>query len=128
MLAQVRQVLGDYDGARAAIELCEAVGGQDDVINYAITHAVRARLALAQGDSAAAERWARSAVDHAFQTDFTFVRGETLLTLAAVLESLGRLDEAVTDAHRALELYEAKRDRLGESRARELLEQLGALA
>jgi tetratricopeptide (TPR) repeat protein len=128
MLAQVREVLGDYDGARAAIELCEEVGGQEDVINYAITHAVRARLALAQSDSAAAERWARSAVDRAFQTDFTFVRGETLLTLTAVLECRGRRDEALTAAQRALELYEAKRDHLGEYRARELLEQVGAAA
>ena len=126
MLAQVQEVLGDHEGARAAIELCEEVGGQDDVINYAITHAVRARLALAEGDSEAAERWARSAVDRAFETDFTFTRGETLLTLALVLEKLDRRQESMTAARRALELYEAKADRPGASQARAQLEHLGA--
>jgi tetratricopeptide (TPR) repeat protein len=126
MLAQVREVLGDREGARAAIELCQEVGGQDDVINYAITHAVRARLALTERDSEAAERWARSAVDRAFETDFTFTRGETLLTLALVLEKLDRRQESMTAARRALELYEAKCDRPGASQARAQLEHLGA--
>jgi class 3 adenylate cyclase/tetratricopeptide (TPR) repeat protein len=128
MLAQVRELLGDHEGAGAAIELCEEIGGQDDVINYAITHAVRARLALAERDSEAAERWARSAVARAFETDFTFVRGETLLTLAFVLEKLGRREQSMTQARSALELYEAKCDRLGASQARALLERLGAVA
>ena len=128
MLSQVRELLGDHEGARAAIELCEEVGGPDDVINYAITHAVRARLALAEGDSEAADRWAQSAVDRAFETDFTFTRGETLVTLALVLEKLGRRQESVTAARRALELYEAKCDRPGASQARALLEHLEAVA
>jgi ATP/maltotriose-dependent transcriptional regulator MalT len=128
MLAQVRELLGDHEGAGAAIELCEEIGGHDDVINYAITHAVRARLALAERNSEAAERWARSAVARAFETDFTFVRGETLLTLAFVLEQLGRREQSMSEARTALELYEAKCDRLGASQARALLERLGALA
>jgi tetratricopeptide (TPR) repeat protein len=127
-LAQIHEELGDRDAARSAIELCEQIGGREDVINFAITNAVRARLAVAEGDADAAERWARSAVDRAFETDFTFTRGETLLTLALVLEKRGRREESVAEANRALELFEAKGDRGYMALARTVLKELGAAA
>ena len=87
MLARVEEMVGHPAAARSAIELCEQIGGKEDVINFAITYAVRARLALADGENEAAERWARKAVDSALVTDFTFVQGEAVLTLCFVLES-----------------------------------------
>jgi tetratricopeptide (TPR) repeat protein len=126
MLARVEEMVGTPAAARSAIELCEQIGGQEDVINFAITHAVRARLALADGEEEAAERWARKAVDSAFLTDFTFVQGEAVLTLSSVLEKLGRRKEATVEASRALELFEAKGDRPYTAQVRALLKKLGA--
>ncbi len=83
ILAEVYESLGDRDGARAAIELSDELGGEDDLLNIVITHAVRARLALADGDLNAAERWARSAVEHAFSTDNTFLQGNAQLAARA---------------------------------------------
>jgi len=128
MLAKVHEMLGDRDAARSAIELCEEIGGQEDVINFAITNAVRAQLALAEGDSEAAEQWARSAVDRAFATDFTFGQGEALLTLSFVLQKLDRREESTFAASGALELFKAKGDSLYTAQARVRLEELAAPA
>jgi ATP/maltotriose-dependent transcriptional regulator MalT len=128
MLANVYEILGNREAARSAIELCEQIGGQEDVINFAITDAVRARLALAEGDNEAAERWARSAADHAFETDFTFEQGEALLTLSFVLQTLGRREESISTARRALKLFEAKGDSPYAAQAQARLEDLAAPA
>jgi hypothetical protein len=82
--------------------------------------------ALALGDGVEAERWARSAVDHALLTDFAMVRGEATLSLARVLQALGRQDEARTTARAALDEYERKGDRIGIQQASALTAKLGA--
>jgi class 3 adenylate cyclase/DNA-binding SARP family transcriptional activator len=127
-LSRVYERLGDRDGARVAIALSGQLGVTDDVINCPVTHAVRARLALAEGDAAAAERWARSAVEHAVQTDFVSDQAAARQELARILVALGRQQEATAEAHAALELYEAKGDRPGAAETRALLEELRASA
>src|SRR5207245_5803060 len=84
-LADVEARLGDPAAARVAIEFSEQLTAPEDVINYAITHSVRARLALADGHPEAAERWARSAVRHAFVTDQPQTRADAELELARIL-------------------------------------------
>jgi class 3 adenylate cyclase len=116
-LAVLHLRLGDPDAARAAIALSDELTAQEDVLNYAITHGVRAELALAEGDGAEAERWARSAVHHAFLTDFVITQATAKLVLARVLAALGRRAEAAAEAHAALELYECKGDRAGVTQA-----------
>lgn len=128
MLARVYELLGDRTAARAAIALAEDLGGPDDVTNYTITHAVRARLALAAGHEKAAERWARSAVEHACQTDFPESQARTRLELARVLAALGRHEEARSEAGAALVLYQGKGHRPGASDARALLSSVSAPA
>lgn len=98
---------------RAAIALSDELTAPEDVLNYAITHRVRAELALTQGAGAEAERWARSAVHHAFLTDLVITQAQARLALAGVLAVLGRETEASVEARAALELYEAKGDRRG---------------
>src|SRR5207302_8876604 len=61
-LADAYEELGEPDVARAAITLSDELGAPEDVVNGAISHGVRARLALSDGDGIGAERWARSAV------------------------------------------------------------------
>ncbi|HEY2202543.1 MAG TPA: hypothetical protein VGH56_11690, partial [Solirubrobacteraceae bacterium] len=123
-LAQAYEQLGNSDAARAAIALAETLGGPDDVLNYVITHGVRARLALREGHHEDAERWARSSVKHAYTTDSIDYQGQTRLQLAHVLASLGRNDEAIQEAHAASDLYAAKGDEFGRSQAHTLLNQL----
>jgi hypothetical protein len=127
-LAVVHERLGDHDAARGAIELSDRLGAAEDVGNYAITHAVRARLALADGDMDAAERWARSSVDHACLRDDPIPQAEAKLALARVLAALDRQEEAGLEARAALRLFTAKGDRPGASQAQALVEELGARA
>jgi tetratricopeptide (TPR) repeat protein len=123
-LADVYELLGDREAAARAIELSDELGAAEDLINSIVTDRVRARLALAEGDRVAAERWARRAAEAASVTDFPEERGDAFLDLARVLSAVGRDDEAVLEARRALAEYEAKGDRPSGGRARALLEQL----
>jgi ATP/maltotriose-dependent transcriptional regulator MalT len=124
ILARIYELLGDRDAARAAIALSDELTPPQDRINYTITHAVRARLALAEGDGDTAVRWIRSAVEHAFATDFPLYQARAELELAHVLAALGDLDQAISAARKASELYEAKGDRPGVAEAQTLHDEL----
>ena len=124
MVARSYELLGRDDAAQAAIELAEQLSAPQEAINYAITHDVRARLALRNSDGDAALSWARSAVDQALKTDFVDLQGGARLGLAAVLSARGRADGAGSEARAALQLFEAKGDRPGADAARTLLERL----
>jgi AAA ATPase domain/Adenylate and Guanylate cyclase catalytic domain len=122
-LARVYDQLGDRDAARDAVTLSGRLLPEDPG-NCTITHVVLAHLALADGHAKAAERWARSAVEHAFRTDFVELQAETQLELAGILAALGRQEEATSSARAALELYKAKGDRPGAAETRALLDEL----
>jgi class 3 adenylate cyclase len=122
MLARAHQLLDETDAAAAEVELAEQLSAPQDVLNFAITHGVRAHLALANGDPAAAERWARSAVQAALKTDFVVVQAEAKLGLARVMSTLGRREEAKGHAGAALELFRVKGDLPGAGAAQALLD------
>jgi class 3 adenylate cyclase len=122
LLADVHERLHDADAAHAAIALAEELSLPEDAMNFALTHEVRARLALADGDREAAERMARSAVAQTLQTDFVLHQARAHVNLARVLAGLGQRDEATAEANAALELYELKGDLPGGEHARALLE------
>jgi class 3 adenylate cyclase/DNA-binding winged helix-turn-helix (wHTH) protein len=125
-LAQAHCRLGNAAAAKAAIELSEELGDTEDTVNFIITHGVRARLAFGDGDGEAAERWARSAVDYASQTDQLREHANTKLDLARVLTALDRPDEAIPEARAALDLFLTKGDRPGAQQTHTLLNELGA--
>jgi class 3 adenylate cyclase len=122
LLAEVHEQLHQVDAARAAIELAEELSLPEDSMNFALTHAVRARLALAGDDAEAAERWARSALAQTLQTDFVLHQARAHVNLARVLSASGQRDEATAEANAALELYELKGDVAGRELAHALLE------
>ena len=128
LLARVYELSGDEDAARGALEIAEQLSAPGDAINYAITHEVRARLALANGECEEAERWARSAVQHALSTDWVGVQADAQLGLARVLRACGRRHDAAREARAALELFDHKGDRPGSRVARALIDELGALS
>ena len=124
MLAEIDAELGDRDSALAAVELSEQLGAAEDAINFVITHGVRASLALAGDDLSTAERWARSAVDWAYRTDFYWARAQARMGLGRVLSARGENDRARTEAQAALDIYSRKGDRSRAAQARSLREQL----
>ena len=125
-LAQAYWRLGNTDAAIAAIELSDELGDPEDVVNFIITHGVRAQLALADGDGEAAERWAQGAVDRASLTDNLVIQANTKLDRARILTALERPDAAVREARAALDLFLTKGDRPGAQQTRALLDELGA--
>ena len=128
LIAQTQASLNDPGAARTAIALAEGLSASEDTLNFAITHRVRARLALAENNAEAAIRWARSAVAHAFRIDSLEVRADASLDLARVLEGVGRGGDAVAEARTALELFTLKGHRPGMDKARALLSELDAAA
>jgi tetratricopeptide (TPR) repeat protein len=127
LLADAHERLGHLDAARAAIELSDQLSAPEDLTTFVITRQVRARLALADRDTAAAERWARSAVEHACLTDFHRFTAGARLDLARVLSALQRPEEAKTEARGALDLYQSKGDRPGIAQAIAILDALSTL-
>jgi hypothetical protein len=127
-IAQTQGLLNDPDAARRAVQLAEALSAPEDILNFAITHRVRARLALLEDNAEGAVRWARSAVAYAFSIDSLEVRADATLDLARVLEAAGGRADAVPEARVALELFTAKGHRPGIEKARTLLSELEAPA
>lgn len=126
LLARAHEMEQAAGAAQSAIDFAEELSAPQEAANYAITHEVRGRLELRRGDAATAEPWARSALDYALKTDFVELQAEARLGLAHVLAALGRKDEASSEGHMSLRLFDAKGDRPGERVARTLLDGLGA--
>jgi len=125
-VAHTQSLLNNVGAARSAIELAERLSAPEDILNFAITHRVRARLALTEKNDEGAVRWARSAVAHAFRTDSLEVRADAMLDLTRVLQAVDRRAEAVVEARATLDLFAAKGHRPGIEQAQSLLDELGA--
>jgi tetratricopeptide (TPR) repeat protein len=128
LLAQTHELIGNHQAALAALDLVDELDGPEDVLGHATTHPVRAQLALAAGDSDAAERWAHSAVEHALLTDNVVLQADTRLDLARVLSAIGQRQEATSVARAALDLFLAKGDVPGTEKTRALLQELAGPA
>jgi tetratricopeptide (TPR) repeat protein len=126
MLARARALRGDHSGALAAAELAEELSAAEDILNFVFTHQVRSELALMDGDLDSAERWARSALDYAHQTDMYTCHGEAGMQLSRALAARGDLEGATTAARAALEVYERKGDQPRAAQARAALQALDA--
>jgi tetratricopeptide (TPR) repeat protein len=122
LLAQAHVRLGAIEEARTAVEQAEALSAPGEVFNFVMTHSARAQLAATAGDAGEAERWARSAVEHAARSDFVAFQAEALLALARLLSTQGRVDEARTEATRALHLYQGTDDLPGTEAATRVIE------
>ncbi|HEX3831203.1 MAG TPA: adenylate/guanylate cyclase domain-containing protein [Solirubrobacteraceae bacterium] len=125
ILADISEAMGDREAAVTAADLAEQLSAEEDVINFAMTHRVRARLARAQGDLETAEQWARSGVRYALKTDFPRERATTKTELARVLAARGRLVEAASEAHEALAIAHAKGDKPLAAQAQAVLDEVG---
>jgi tetratricopeptide (TPR) repeat protein len=124
LLALAHARLGDKDAARSAIVLSEQLSAPEDLFNYALTHQARAWLALAEGDNAAAEKWASSSVEYWSRTGSIRHTAQARLDLARVLSAIRREQDAISEAREALKLYADKGDCAGVTEARALLDEI----
>ena len=122
--AMVQYHAGNLDDAeRLAID-GEELGAQEDVINFAMGRAVRARVAADRDDHRGGEELARSAIDYAYRMDFPRPRGLAHEALAYVHRAAGRLDDARAEYERALEIWERYDWRFNAELVRRLLVEL----
>jgi class 3 adenylate cyclase/tetratricopeptide (TPR) repeat protein len=121
-LARALAAVGEHEEAKRMALAVEEESASVDIINFAISREVLARVRMAERALEDAERHAREAVDFAFQTDFPITQGEALLALGEVLRARGEEAEAAASFERALALFELKGDQPSAAKARALLE------
>ena len=117
-LANALYADGRGDEADETARAAEAESAEDDSINFAVAHGVRARVAADRGDVEAAERLAESAVGYAFRMDMPKPRGDALLARACVLRTIGKRAEAEEVFAEAIAVYERKGELAAATRAR----------
>src|SRR5204862_8132554 len=110
---------------QAFTDEAEQAAASDDVLPQFLWRTARAKAAALQGDPAAAESFARQALQLAGETDFLGDHGEARLVLAQALRLSRRTTEAAAEAERALALFEAKGIRPAAERAAALVVALG---
>jgi class 3 adenylate cyclase/tetratricopeptide (TPR) repeat protein len=103
---------GRLEEAEEAAWLTRERGADDDVEPQIRWHRVLASIRAQERAFVEAEELARAAVELAGRTDWDFVRGDALVTLAEVLESTGRREEARAALGEALASYEQKAARV----------------
>ena len=121
-LALALYVNGEPDEAERLAVDGEAMGGTEDVINFAEGRGVRAMVMADRGDLERAEELARSAVDYALLTDFPETHARAYLALAHVLGKANRNDEARPLIELAVERYETRGNVVSAAAARMLLD------
>jgi tetratricopeptide (TPR) repeat protein len=113
--ASIAAVLGETlynegrdDEAARFTEITEELAAADDLVPQALLRSVRAKVLARRGELDQAEGLARDAVALVESTDFPDLQAGTFLSLAEVLESAGKTEEAARLTDRARELYERK--------------------
>jgi class 3 adenylate cyclase/ketosteroid isomerase-like protein/tetratricopeptide (TPR) repeat protein len=108
------------DEAEELTRVSEARGGEDLKTRIAWS-GVRAQVLARRGEHAAAEELVRQAIGLAEQTDALTDHADARMALASVLRAADREAEAVSEAERALGLYEQKGNEAGAASVREFL-------
>jgi tetratricopeptide (TPR) repeat protein len=107
-LAEARYAQGRYDEAERLTEVSEQATFPDDVTSQVRWRATRSKVRAQRGDLETAEELAKEAVSRADETDLPSLRGAARTSLAQVLLTAGRVDEATAMIDEAVALYEAK--------------------
>lgn len=107
---------GRDDEAEELTRFCERHGGESLKTTIAWC-GLRAQVLARRSEHDEAEALARRAADAAAATDALVDHGDARMALAEVLRAAGREDDAVAEALRARQLYEAKGHETGAERA-----------
>ena len=108
VLADVAFRQGRDDDAVRLAEESRAISGADDLDAQPRWRAALARTLARRGEHADAERLAREAIELLEPTDFVGLQADAFDSLADVLRSAGRVDDAVAAVERAFVLHERK--------------------
>jgi class 3 adenylate cyclase/type II secretory pathway predicted ATPase ExeA len=124
-LSQVSYQLDRLDAAETYSLVCRELAADDDVASQTLWRGTRAKLLAGRGLIEEAMLLAREAVALAADTEAPIMQAETRLELAATSRIAGLADEAREHIAAAIELYEAKGDRVSAGRLRNELEPRG---
>jgi len=122
-LARVVYLRGRSDEAEELTRLCEQITPLDQLDAQIRWRSVRA-VTVARSEPEEAERLAKEAVLLADRTDQLDAQAEARIDLAEVLRLGGRRREAARELERAVDLYRAKGNEVGEGNASRLLRAL----
>jgi tetratricopeptide (TPR) repeat protein len=122
-LARVVYLRGRSDEAEQLTRLCERITPPDQLDAQIRWRSVRA-VTVARSEPEEAERLAKEALRLADRTDQLDSQAEARIDLAEVLRLGGRRREAARELERAIDLYRAKGNEVGEGNAARLLRAL----
>jgi class 3 adenylate cyclase/tetratricopeptide (TPR) repeat protein len=107
ILAEALYRLGRHDEAMELTSISEQTAAPDDVYSQVMWRSVRAKV-IAPADREAAEHLAREAAAMADPSDFLHLRAVAAMSLADVLDRLGRSREAKEALREVVELFRRK--------------------
>ena len=113
--------LGRYDEAESWAKRSRELGGEHDIATQMYWRQVQAKVLAERGETDAAERLAREAVELVERTDNINSQAEALLDLGRVLAKAGRREQAEEAFTEAISLFERKGNVAMAGRARALL-------
>ena len=115
---------GRFDEASRFAQIGKEDSETGDASHESEWRAVEARVLAARGELETAETLARDAVGLAAGTDYLEFHAHACLALADVLAKANRYDEAASELHEAIRLYEQKESVLAAERVRVRLREL----
>ena len=125
MLAAALCDLGRFEEAERYAEIALRIGAVDDLATQVPARSSLALVQAARGESAAAERLAREAVDLLKEAECPNMQGDAWLDLAQVLRMAGKPVAAGHAAEEALRSYERKGNRPAAGHAQAFIGELG---
>jgi class 3 adenylate cyclase/tetratricopeptide (TPR) repeat protein len=121
-LAQALYEQGRFDEAEGFTHISEELGSLDDYATQVEWRATRAKVLARRGEHDSAVALANEAVALAAETDYLNLQADACMDLAEVVSLGGRIGEAASRSHEALELYERKGNTVSAERVRVMLE------
>ena len=119
LLAQLVRDQGRDDEALGLLDTAEKMSAPNDVQSQAAWRYIKAPILARRGAREQAEQIARTAVELLGKTNSPGLQADAISELAAVLETSGRLKEALEANEEALALYSRKGDVFGAKRRAE---------
>jgi tetratricopeptide (TPR) repeat protein len=107
-LAEALYALARYEEAERFADASLELAGRGDIASQARARAVKGKLLAAKDDYETAERLGREAAELSANTDFLYLHGQVLMSLAEVLRLAGRDAEAIPVLQQAAEVSERK--------------------
>jgi class 3 adenylate cyclase/tetratricopeptide (TPR) repeat protein len=122
ILAEALRAQGRYDEAEEFLRMGEETAGSEDAYSQSLLRSVSAKILALRGQVDEAERLGREAVGISEETDFLFLQWFALASLAEVLRTAGRVEQAEAVVADALRVCDLKGFQVGAQAARAVLE------